>query len=214
MAEYTVIRTKRKTAGIYILPGGRVEVRCPLNFSDRAVEALVRRKEKWIEKHLQIVCARKKEPLIGGKILLWGGEYLIEAGSQAGFDGRAFTVLPGREAVCLSGIYQSLAEQTIPDRAIEIAQNIGIMPATIKISQARSYWGICTGKNEIRFSRRIVMLPADVIDYIIIHELAHCREHNHGPEFWRLVEKCLPDYLEKRRKLREFEKIILAQDWE
>lgn len=213
MVEYTVIRSRRKTAGIYILPGGRIEVRCPLGFSDSAAAELVRQKQKWIEKHLHAMQSQKQKALADKTTLLWGAEYPILEGENFGFDKGIFHVFPEKETECLQKIYQQLAEDVIPARALKAARKTGIIPASVQISAARSYWGICTGKNQIRFSRRIVMLPMDVVDYIIIHELAHCREHNHGQGFWKVVERFIPDYVIKRRKLREIERLILSRDW-
>ena len=213
MVEYTVVRSRRKTAGIYILPGGRVEVRCPLGFSDSAAAEFVRQKQKWIEKHLHAMQSQKQKALPDNTTLLWGEEYPIREGEKPEFDNGIFHVLPGREGHCLQAIYQQLAEDVIPARALETARKTGIIPASVQISAARSYWGICTGKNQIRFSWRIAMLPMDVVDYVIIHELAHCREHNHSTQFWKIVGNLIPDYAMRRRKLREIERLILGRDW-
>ncbi len=66
----------------------------------------------------------------------------------------------------------------------------------VKLSDTYSRWGSCSTKGNINLSTRLVMAPEPVIDAVIIHELAHLIEHNHGPKFWRLVADALPNYKE------------------
>ncbi|HEX3016293.1 MAG TPA: M48 family metallopeptidase [Caproicibacter sp.] len=77
------------------------------------------------------------------------------------------------------------------------AQVMGVKPTGMKITSAVTRWGSCSGKNRICFSYRIALLPAEAVDYIIVHELAHIRQKNHGPHFYEEVSRILPDY--KRR---------------
>ena len=90
-------------------------------------------------------------------------------------------------------------------RAREIAETgirtyapmMGVAPIGVKITSAVTRWGSCSGKNSICFSYHIALLPPEASDYIIVHELAHIRQKNHGPRFYAEVERILPDY--KRR---------------
>ena len=63
-------------------------------------------------------------------------------------------------------------------------------------------WGSCSGKNSISFSWRLMQYPEAAIDYVVVHELAHIRHHNHSAAFYSFVEKILPDYRERARLLR------------
>ena len=76
-----------------------------------------------------------------------------------------------------------------------------VNPRSIKIGKAKSYWGCCTGKNNIIFSYRLFNLEEEMINYVIVHELAHIKEHNHSKEFWKEVEVVIPDYKRIRTKL-------------
>ena len=71
---------------------------------------------------------------------------------------------------------------------------MGVWPAGLKITSAVTRWGSCSGRNRICFSYRIALLPRDAADYVIVHELAHIRQKNHGPLFYAEVAKILPDY--------------------
>lgn len=67
----------------------------------------------------------------------------------------------------------------------------------IKLKNNQSNWGSCSTKRNINLSSRLLFAPMDVLDYVIIHELAHLKEMNHSPRFWNIVRKVMPDYLEK-----------------
>ncbi|MCB0585529.1 MAG: M48 family metallopeptidase [Phaeodactylibacter sp.] len=73
----------------------------------------------------------------------------------------------------------------------------------VRLKYNFSNWGSCSAKRNINLSTRLLFAPDEVIDYVIIHELAHLIELNHSPRFWRLVEKAMPDYEEKERWLKE-----------
>lgn len=83
------------------------------------------------------------------------------------------------------------------------SQIMGVSPAGLKITSAVTRWGSCSGKNRICFSYRIALLPPEAVDYIIVHELAHIRQKNHGPHFYEEVAKVLPDYKKRIARLKQ-----------
>jgi hypothetical protein len=72
----------------------------------------------------------------------------------------------------------------------------------IRLSSARTRWGSCSARGTLSFTWRLIMSPPEIIDYVVIHELAHTIHHNHSPQFWGLVGSILPDYAEKRKWLK------------
>lgn len=72
----------------------------------------------------------------------------------------------------------------------------------ISIRNPRTRWGSCSGNGNLNFSYRIIYLPEKLCDYVIVHELCHLGEFNHSKNFWALVKKTIPDYRERRRKVR------------
>ena len=74
----------------------------------------------------------------------------------------------------------------------------------VAIKNTRSLWGSCSRKGNLNFSYKLLFLPREVADYVIVHELCHLKEHNHGRGFWRLVAETQPDYLRLRRELRTY----------
>lgn len=72
----------------------------------------------------------------------------------------------------------------------------------IAIRNQRSRWGSCSKKGNLNFNYRIALLPAHLVDYIIVHELSHISEFNHSKDFWSLVAETLPDWRARRRELK------------
>lgn len=74
----------------------------------------------------------------------------------------------------------------------------------INIRRQKSRWGSCSKKGNLNFNYKIAYLPAPLADYIIVHELCHLKEFNHGAGFWRLVGEIVPDYMKVRKELKKF----------
>lgn len=93
------------------------------------------------------------------------------------------------------------AKAELPGRVAARAAAMGLAPAGITITHARTRFGSCSAKNRLSFSCFLMANPEDAIDYVIVHELAHIRHKNHGPDFWAAVGEVLPDYPQRRRRL-------------
>jgi len=111
-------------------------------------------------------------------------------------------------------VYRSVAKKILANKVDGYARRMGVTPAAVKVNNAKTRWGSCSSKNSINFSWRLVMADDDVIDYVVVHELAHIREHNHSERFWRVVASALPDYERRRKKLKEFQRKLANEDWE
>ena len=79
---------------------------------------------------------------------------------------------------------------------------MGVTPTALKITSARTRYGSCSGKNSINFSLFLMEKSARAIDYVVVHELAHIKQHNHSPAFYKEIEKILPDYKERIKELK------------
>jgi predicted metal-dependent hydrolase len=99
---------------------------------------------------------------------------------------------------------QSRAKVIFAERIPLYSQKLGSAPTKWALSSARTRWGSCAHDGSIRLNWRLVQFPLDIIDYVVAHELAHLKELNHGPEFWRTVGELFPDYEQKRRWLKQF----------
>ena len=94
------------------------------------------------------------------------------------------------------------AKTELPRKVRHYADLMGLHPAGLKITSARTRFGSCSGKNSICFSWRLMDYPEPAVDYVVVHELAHIAHHDHSPQFWALVERYLPDYRQRRAMLR------------
>lgn len=95
------------------------------------------------------------------------------------------------------------AKEELPPKVAYYAQLTGVQPTGLKITSARTRFGSCSGKNSLCFSWRLMEYPEAAVDYVVVHELAHITHKNHGPRFWALVERYMPDYRARRALLRE-----------
>jgi len=85
------------------------------------------------------------------------------------------------------------ARRTLSARTVEFAARLGARPGRIAVRDTASRWGSCAVNKSISYSWRLILAPAFVLDYVVAHEVAHLREMNHGPRFWRLVRALVPD---------------------
>lgn len=202
-----------------------MEVRAPKGLPKSEIDKFVCAKDPWIQKHLHLRAQRALQkadfaPTYGDKLLLQGAEYPIraKAGNRIGFDGACFYLPPGLSPEeirhALVQIYRMAAKKILLQKAVRFAGQMGVTPAAVKINGAKTRWGSCSGKNSINFSWRLAMAPPAVIDYVVVHELAHIREHNHSDRFWAVVAEVLPDYQARRQGLSALQERLHGENWE
>lgn len=223
--RYTLIRSRRRTAAICIRPGGRVEVRAPLRLGRREIDRFVDEKAGWIAAHAAAAAAaaarRQAFQVEPGHGFLWlGREYPAvyrPGGPAADFDGDRFFLPSACGTVnrpAMVRLYKDMAAVLITGRVEEYVARMGLRPRSVKITAARTRWGSCSGKNSLCFSWRLALTPLDCVDYVVVHELCHMKEHNHSPAFWKQVENVLPDYRRRQGELKRYGRMLALQDWE
>lgn len=97
---------------------------------------------------------------------------------------------------------KALAQQVIPERVEYYSALMELYPTGVKITSAEKRFGSCNGKNSLCFSYFLMKYPMEAVDYVVVHELAHIRHHNHSREFYNLIEKYLPDYKKREGLLK------------
>lgn len=214
---YTVIRARRRTMAVYIRPDGRVEVRAPRWVSAGRIREFVASKDAWIARKREEVLERVREREVfrleeGTPVSILGREYrvsLAAPGERPGLSGERL-VLQGEDQEelrsCLEWVLRRLARGYLPGRVEELSQRWGFSPSGVSVTGARTRWGSCSGKNRLNFSFRLCYAAPEAVDYVILHELAHTREHNHSSRFWALVEERMPRYREEERSLKEVQR--------
>lgn len=175
MLEYELIRAKRKTLALYVRRDGRVEVRAPLRTSKAYIDDFVLQKQNWIEGIRNKLAARQTTK-------------------------RIIQLTAKEEAQ-----YKKQAKIYLQQKCRSFSEEMGLRHGEIKINSAKTRWGSCNRKGDINFTYRLMLVPEELIDYVVVHELAHLKEMNHSAGFWSIVEQTMPDYKDRRKKLREFE---------
>ena len=94
------------------------------------------------------------------------------------------------------------ARSILPDKVAFWSQIMGVTPTGLKITTAQKRYGSCSGKNSLCFSCFLMNCPEEAIDLVVVHELCHIHEKNHGPRFYALMEQYLPDYKERKKLLK------------
>ena len=98
--------------------------------------------------------------------------------------------------------YRRRAAEVLKERIAHWAPLVGVAVPPVTIKDMHSRWGSCSAKGRVNLYWGLVALPLELADYVVVHELAHLLELNHSPAFWRGVERVLPDYRERRKRLR------------
>ncbi len=95
------------------------------------------------------------------------------------------------------------AKEILPPKVAHYAALLGVQPAGITITSARTRFGSCSAKNALSFSWRLMDYPEAAIDYVVVHELAHIRHHDHSRAFYDLIASVMPDHAKRRALLRK-----------
>lgn len=217
--HYTVIRSRRRTIAIEISRDGEVLVRAPLRLVRREIAAFVEEHREWIA--LKLAQAKRRTTHAAprrfreGETFLFlgerhrlrfdaGGEYLRKENGEflLGAD------LASRAGDLFRTWYRARAREVFEDRVSHFAPRMGLYCRAVRITDARERWGSCSASGTLNFSWRLVMAPPAVIDYVVVHELAHLAEMNHSRRFWDCVAGVLPDHRARRKWLREHEHFL------
>lgn len=109
---------------------------------------------------------------------------------------------PERIERAVTAWYRRQAVQVFRERVAHFAPLLKVAPAEIRLTSARTRWGSCTSHGTVRLNLQLIKLPHHLIDYVVVHELAHLREMNHSPAFWQVVASVCPDYARWRAELK------------
>ena len=224
MINYTLTRSVRKTIALHVREGS-IEVRAPLKSPKYIIDKFVLSKEKWIEDKLLYFSDRAKHRAnfhlnYGDYILYRGRTYPIENkyADFTGFENGKF-YLPSNltseeiKEACAK-LYRSLAKQEIVSRTKHFAEQMSVTPTSVRVNGAKTRWGSCSSKKSLNFSWRLIMADDDLIDYVVVHELAHLSEMNHSDRFWSIVESVLPDYRLRKERLKELHLSMGDEAWD
>jgi predicted metal-dependent hydrolase len=215
-----LVRSRRKTVAILIEPDGQLTVRAPLRLSEPRIQAFVESHADWIAKNLARLQAAPPVPIhryADGETFLYLGQayplILVPARHPAlAFDGAAFRLarssLPKAQET-FARWYKRQARLYLTERVIALAGEHAFRYQKIRISSARTRWGSCSSRGTLSFTYRLVIAPAEVLDYVVLHELVHTQIGNHSKTFWNKVGELMPDYRRRLAWLKKNGKYLL-----
>lgn len=213
---YTLKRSgKRRSIGLRIDDRG-LTVSMPLRASESWLHSVLQDKANWVVEKLDGWQSRKREalrwadgesiPFLGEKLTLRIRQSLFSApAQQCGRELWLFVADEGDAAhieQMVSNWYRLQAAPLFAERVAHYAPLMGVAPRMLKLSAAKTQWGSCTTRGTVRLNEQLIRLPLKLVDYVVVHELAHLREMNHSAAFWEVVKSACPNYAKLRRELK------------
>ena len=219
---YTVKRSaKRRKLTITVERDRSVVVKAPEGTPDEKIQQVVESKRHWIyekvghlQKYQDLPHPPGKELVSGESALYLGRQYRIEVvnrgSAEIQFANRF--LIPAtpvdKRAEALREWYIGKAKQKIVPRVRQHARDLGVEVAKVKIVDNRYRWGSCTPKNNVNINWRLIKAPMFVIDYVLVHELAHLIEANHTPRFWNIIKAQIAQADKARQWLKEHGQLL------
>jgi predicted metal-dependent hydrolase len=202
-AGVKIIRRRIKHARLRVREDTSVELVVPQDLSNNEIDAILRRKEAWIERHRVFFRSRPLLPfnLANREILLFGDPYCVVTDRSLRYDA---IVDDDKRLVCSSHDlmnvkvrekwYRHFARNYLSARVDQLAKEHRFLYRRLFVRSQRTRWGSCTVKRNICLNWRLIMAPKYVIDYLILHELMHTRVMKHTHAFWVQLRAICPDH--------------------
>ena len=214
--QYTLQRSNRKTASIYIERDGQVSVYVPEDLSKAQLEELLESKRKWIYRNMaewhDLNATRVQREYVNGEgflylgrtyrlklvedqvhpLMLKDGYFCLRADNGS---------VPDADAA-FKEFYREKAKRRIPERVAFYEDRMGVESKAVKVIDLKNRWASCSPGGNVNFHWKCMMAPPTVLDYIVVHELVHVIHPNHTDAFWNEVDKVMPDYGDRKEWLR------------
>ncbi len=213
---YTLKRSsKRRSIGLRIDERG-LTVSMPLRASEKWLHSVLQDKARWVVEKLDGWQSRKATPMtwadgaiipfLGEPLTLRVRQSLFAAPPQRHGDELWVFLANGHDTTQIEHTvlhwYRQQAGLLFAERIAHFAPLLNVAASTVKLSAAKTQWGSCTARGVVRLNVQLIKLPLRLIDYVVVHELAHLRELNHSAAFWEVVASACPDYARLRKELK------------
>lgn len=218
---YTLKYSKRrKTICLKIVGPHNIEITAPAKTHKIDVEKLLFSKFDWLQKKANILRTLAESPLNkapcnGQPILFLGEQHLLQIINHSTLEysvkqkeNNIIISLPGHPNVkydcttLLEHWYKKTATKILIEKTRDWSSKLGVNPTKINIKDQKTRWGSCSSLGTINYNWRLIMAPLAIIDYLVIHELAHLIVPNHSSEFWQVVNRYCPDFKDRRNWLK------------
>lgn len=211
MNTYRLIRSKRRSIALVVTDTGELEVRAPLKAAIKIIEDFINAKLSWIIKKQELIGKKPKilpKNYIDGEEFLYEGVvYKLQYSDCNYININEYLFVPKNFSFqakkSLTYWYQEQALVKIIERVKYYTNITNLKYRAIKLTNAQRIWGSCTHDGVLRVNWRLIMAPAKILDYVVVHEIVHLDEHNHSKHFWRKVGLILPDYKQSRAWLKQ-----------
>lgn len=202
---YTLKRShKRRSIGLRIDDRGLV-VNMPKLATEHWLNEVLQLRASWLLEKLDKRSAHKPQCWQDGQTIPYLGNTLMlraEHVARPIHQGDQLRVQADAIEQQVAVWYRQQAMQLFAARVAHYAAVLGVTPAALGLSTARTLWGCCNSRGQIRLNVKLIQLPESLIDYVVVHELAHLRQMNHSAAFWLVVKSVCPDYVRLRLELK------------
>jgi predicted metal-dependent hydrolase len=196
---------KLKYSYLKVTAGSSIIVKTPSS-SERYIFSFLEEKEHWIRKQLlKNEQYRQQYVNLEDEVLLFGEVYSIDSVEAEDLRNRLLKIKTSSQEkvnTAYNDFYKFLSNAYLKERAEYYSKLMGVKYNLLKYRKMKSRWGSCSSKKEITFNTQLIKLDKELIDYVVVHELAHLVHMNHSKAFHDLVEKYLPDSKNRRKKLK------------
>lgn len=207
-----LVRTNRRSISISISQKGEVIIKAPRNCPINEIQAVVDKKENWVNLHRERILNNhnlNQQIFNYNDILFCGQVYHIVYDDKATkIDLKEdYCVIPQKYSTQISKYltkwFKKIGTSILWGRVQYFADLMQVSPTKVRLSNAKGCWGSCNSLGVISLNWRLIMVPHDLIDYVVVHELSHLLQMNHSQLFWNVVKSVLPDYQNRRKLLKK-----------
>lgn len=222
--EYMVVRSpkRRRTVEIRVDPPDLVVVHAPARVAKSMLATIVTRRASWIARqiarHAELLSRAPRHYVTGEQVRYLGKEMPLRSHMGAGLKkpsarlrggaleislppGLSATECSAAASLAVEAWYRERALAEISRRVRVWAERMEVQPTGVRVRDQKTRWGSCGPTGLLHFNWRLIMAPPAVVDYVVVHELAHIGHPHHRPTFWRCVERYVPDWRERKRVL-------------
>ena len=202
-----VHRTDRlKTVSIQV-SRGKIKISVPKNLEQFKIDKILKSKSKWIKKKLflqsKITSFRNKEYVSGEDFLYLGRHYRLKVIMGQKYntefkDGYLKVTVKDKSNTqkikrLIKKWYLEKAQLHLNKMTLDLSKELSVGFRSVKVRNYNSRWGSCSSTGKIFYNWRIIMAPVKIINYVVLHELVHLKEHNHSKRFWKLLKSYYSD---------------------
>lgn len=220
-------RTSR--IAIHVDPDGSVIVDAPPNFSDASVRSAVQKRARWVVSHVaeanaRFAHVRPREYVSGEQVLYLGRRYVLKVlptdarpgpvrlkGNRLEVETRSANrdEIRGKVRAWYRVKARDYFARKIDEAAVRLPWVYGVPP--LRLLKMTRQWGSCSASGQVILNPHLIKAPRACIEYVILHELAHLKHHDHGAEFWKLLDDWMPSWRVTKRTLDDLAEVLLVE---